>query len=144
MILAVDPGSIKSGMAIVCEDGSLVWKKVIRTEDFEKEIQELLDKYTVSVVVMGNGTHHKKMQRRAEDFFKSKGKNINIELVDEKYTTEMGEAWYKRDHPATGWQRFIPEGFRSIPVPVDDYVAWIIGSIYLGLICAEDVGHKKV
>jgi len=44
----------------------------------------------------------------------------------------------------TGWRRLIPDGFRRIPVPVDDYVAWIIACIYLGIVRAEDVGHKKV
>ena len=60
------------------------------------------------------------------------------------FCTEMGETWYKREHPATGWRRLIPDGFRRIPVPVDDYVAWIIACIYLGIVRAEDVGHKKV
>jgi len=75
---------------------------------------------------------------------KEREKNVKIELVDEKYTTEMGETWYKREHPVTGWRRLIPDGFRRIPVPVDDYVAWIIACIYLGIVRAEDVGHKKV
>ena len=144
MILALDPGSVKTGVAVVHKNGILAWKKVIQTEDFEKEIQEILDAYDIGVIVMGNGTHHKEMQRRAEVFLKNSKKDIKIELVNEKYTTEMGENWYKREHPATGWRRLIPDGFRRIPVPVDDYVAWIIACVYLGLVRAEDVGHKKV
>lgn len=144
MILALDPGSVKTGMAIVYKNGSLAWKKVIQTKDFEKEMQEILAIYNVGVIVMGNGTHHKEMLQRVEVFLKEHEKNINIELVDEKYTTEMGEALYRKEHPATGWRRLIPRGFRSIPVPVDDYVAWIIACIYLGFVSAEDVGHKKV
>lgn len=42
MILAADPGSEKTGMAVVEEDGSLVIKKVIRTKEFEKEAEDLL------------------------------------------------------------------------------------------------------
>ena len=42
MILAADPGSEKTGMAVVEEDGSLVIKKVIRTKECEKEAEELL------------------------------------------------------------------------------------------------------
>ena len=154
MILALDPGSVKTGVAVVHKDGSLAWKKVIQTEDFEKEMQGVLDAYDIGVIVMGNGTHHKEMQQRTVMLLKEREKNVKIELVDEKYTTEMGETWYKRDvykrqwykreHPATGWRRLIPDGFRRIPVPVDDYVAWIIACIYLGIVRAEDVGHKKV
>ena len=144
MILALDPGSVKTGVAVVHKNGILAWKKVIQTEDFEKEIQEILDAYDIGVIVMGNGTHHKEMQQRMVMLLKEHEKNVKIELVDEKYTTEMGETWYKREHPVTGWRRLIPDGFRRIPVPVDDYVAWIIACIYLGIVCAEDVGHKKV
>ena len=102
MILALDPGSVKTGVAVVHKDGSLAWKKVIQTEDFEKEMQGVLDAYDIGVIVMGNGTHHKEMQQRTVMFLKEHEKNVKIELVDEKYTTEMGETWYKRAHPEIG------------------------------------------
>ena len=121
MILSVDPGRDKTGCAVVEEDGSLVVKKVIPTKDYEKEIAKLLSSFTPRALIMGNGTRHR-----------------------EKYTTEMGEQWYRKDHPPKGLARLIPEGMRTIPVPVDDYVAWIIGNIYLGHVKAEDVGHRKV
>ena len=35
MILALDPGSVKTGVAVVYKNGSLARKKVIQTEDFE-------------------------------------------------------------------------------------------------------------
>ena len=68
MILALDPGSVKTGVAVVHKDGSLAWKKVIQTEDFEKEMQGVLDAYDIGVIVMGNGTHHKEMQQRTVMF----------------------------------------------------------------------------
>jgi len=144
MILAADPGSEKTGLAVVEEDGSLVWKEVIPTTQFEEKIKSALASYRLRVFVMGNGTHHREMKRRAEAVLKEAGSEISVELVNEKYTTEMGEQWYWRDHPASGISRLIPRGMRTVPVPIDDYVAWIIGCIYLGIVRAEDVGHKKV
>lgn len=144
MILAADPGSEKTGMAVVEEDGSLVEKKVIRTKEFEKEAEDLLSSYPVSAFIMGNGTHHKEIQKRADAVLEKMGLSFRTILVDEKYTTEMGEQWYWKDHPAKGLARLIPKGMRTVPVPIDDYVAWIIGCIYLGKVKAEDVGHKKV
>ena len=135
MILAADPGSEKTGMAVVEEDGSLVIKKVIRTKEFEKEAEDLLSSHPVSAFIMGNGTHHKEIQKRADAVLEKMGLPFRTILVDEKYTTEMGEQWYWKD---------IPKGMRTVPVPIDDYVAWIIGCIYLGKVKAEDVGHKKV
>ena len=84
MILALDPGSVKTGVAVVYKNGSLARKKVIQTEDFEKEVQEILDAYDIGVIVMGNGTHHKEMQQRTVMLLKEHEKNVKIELVDEK------------------------------------------------------------
>lgn len=144
MILSVDPGKDKTGCAVVEEDGSLVVKKVVPTVSYEKEIGLLLSRFPVRAFIMGNGTRHQEMKDRSEKLLKAMEREIPVILVDEKYTTEMGETWYKREHPVTGWRRLIPDGFRRIPVPVDDYVAWIIACIYLGIVRAEDVGHKKV
>ncbi|MGN0954111.1 Holliday junction resolvase RuvX [Dialister sp.] len=144
MIIAVDPGKDKTGCAVVEEDGSLIFKKVIPTLDYEKEVAALLSRYPVRAFIMGNGTRHNEMKDRSIKLLKTMERNIPVVLVDEKYTTEMGEQWYWKDHPARGFQRLIPKGMRTIPVPVDDYVAWIIGNIYLGFVKAEDVGHKKV
>lgn len=144
MILAVDPGKDKTGCAVVKEDGSLVVKQVIPTKTYEKEMASLLYRYPVRAFIMGNGTRHGEMKERSEKLLHAMERDIPIILVDEKYTTEMGEAWYWKDHPAKGLSRLIPKGMRTVPVPVDDYVAWIIGNIYLGHVKAEDVGHRKV
>ena len=99
MILAADPGSEKTGMAVVEEDGSLVIKKVIRTKEFEKEAEDLLSSHPVSAFIMGNGTHHKEIQKRADAVLEKMGLPFRTILVDEKYTTEMGEQWSPHTAP---------------------------------------------
>ncbi len=143
MILALDPGKDKTGIALVEEDGSLVEKKVVATKELLKTISLWIER-NPRLIVMGNGTKHKEMKETVEELLKEMGSSLSVALVNEKYTTEMGEAWYKRDHPAKGIARLIPSGMRSVPVPIDDYVAWIIGLIYLGIVKEEDMGHKKV
>ena len=144
MLFAIDPGKDKTGVALVAEDGTLIEKKVVRTEWFEKEITALLEGKKLSACVMGNGTRHQVMEKRMNQFLKDYHMDLAVTLVDEKYTTEMGEQWYWKDHPAKGLSRLIPKGMRTVPVPIDDYVAWIIGCIYLGIVKAEDVGHRKI
>ena len=144
MILAMDPGKDKTGVALVDDDGTLVAKKVAKTACFEEELTAFLAGRTFSACVMGNGTRHQVMQQRVEKWLQKQEIHLPVILVDEKYTTEMGEQWYWKDHPAKGLSRLIPKGMRTVPVPIDDYVAWIIGCIYLGIVKAEDVGHKKV
>lgn len=51
-------------------------EKVIQTEDFEKEMQGVLDAYDIGVIVMGNGTHHKEMQQRTVMLLKEHEKNV--------------------------------------------------------------------
>ena len=144
LICAIDPGKDKTGVALVFADGTLGMKKIVATKDYEKEMKEILAERHLSAFVMGNGTRHQIMQQRSEALLADMGIPLSVTLVNEKYTTEMGEAWYWKDHPAKGFARLIPKGMRTVPVPIDDYVAWIIGCIYLGLVKAEDVGHKKV
>ena len=143
MILAIDPGSEKTGMALVSEEGDCLLKKIVSTNRLETEISAALQGKTPRVIAVGNGTHHEEIKTRLELYLLIKDKKIPIALVNEKYTTEMGEARWKQDHPAKGLAKLIPKGLRSVKEPVDDYVAWIIGQIYLGKIKAEDVGHKK-
>ena len=144
MIAAIDPGSEKTGLAVLKEDGVLLIKTIIRTSALETEITDMLDHYDIKTIVMGNGTHHEELRRRTEKAAEAAGYTITVQRVNEKYTTEMGEKKYWEEHPPRGLARLIPVTFRTVPEPVDDYVAWIIGDIYLGRIKAEDVGHKKV
>lgn len=144
MILAIDPGSQKTGAALVAEDGRLVWKAILPSADVPEKAAALAAEHHVRAVVMGNGTRHSAMQARVAEALRAAGLPADIPLVDEKYTTEMGKARYLEDHPPKGLARLLPKGMRTVSEPVDDYVAWIIGQIYLGLIRAEDVGHKKV
>ncbi len=144
IICAIDPGKDKTGVALVFADGTLDMKKIVATKDYETEMKKILAGRHLSAFIMGNGTRHQIMQQRSEALLQELNIPLSVTLVNEKYTTEMGEAWYWKDHPAKGFARLIPKGMRTVPVPIDDYVAWIIGCIHLGIVKAEDVGHKKV
>ena len=66
MILSIDPGSEKTGIAVVKKDGNLVMKKIIKTERLEEEIKTLTKKIEITETAIGNGTHHKKLEKRIE------------------------------------------------------------------------------
>ena len=100
---------------MVEEDGSLVVKKVIPTKNYEKEIAKLLSSFTPPSLIMGNGTRHQEMKERSEKLLQAMDRDIPVILVDEKYTTEMGEQWYRKDHPPKGLARLIPEACAPFP-----------------------------
>ena len=131
MILAIDPGSAKTGAALVEEDGRCVWKQILPTEMLEQELLLRCQEYHPRVIVMGNGTHHREILARVKTFLEKENMGIPVMLVDEKHTTEMGETRWKQEHPGKGLARFLPDGLRSPDAPVDDYVAWILGEMYL-------------
>lgn len=144
MILAIDPGSEKTGIALVEEDGRLHKKEIIPTAQLSETAARWAEAGAARAVVMGNGTHHKELRRVVEAGLSTAGLALAVSLVDEKYTTEMGKERYLAAHPAKGFAKLLPRGMRTVPVPVDDYVAWIIGEIFLGTVAAESVGHKAV
>ena len=131
------------GVAILDITGNLIEKKIIHNSFFEEYLKNILEKMDIHTIVSGDGTHHKDIIQRIESIIKKYEKSIPVVLVNEKYTTEMAKQWYWKENNPYGLNRFLPQGLRTIPVPVDDYVAWILGRIFLGLAKPENVKHKK-
>lgn len=131
MIAAIDPGSEKTGTAILKGDGTLVEKKIVPTNLLQSYLQHAYEMYSFCHVVMGNGTNHKKLQSRVEAWIQENHLQVTFSLIDEKYTTVEGRKLYFKYMPRKGWRRFIPLALQYPPEPVDDFVAWIIGLRYV-------------
>ncbi|OGC11690.1 hypothetical protein A3K48_04255 [candidate division WOR-1 bacterium RIFOXYA12_FULL_52_29] len=125
MILAIDPGKDKCGLAAMDNARRVSEKKVVSRQTVIGEVREMFRKYAPFSVVIGKS---------------SEGKNIQKELsavglvstaVSEKNSTRLARSRYWQDNPPTGWLRLIPTTFRVPPVPVDDHAAVIIGENYL-------------
>lgn len=131
MIAAIDPGSEKTGTAILKDDGTLVEKKIVPTARLIPYLQQAYEIYSFHHIVMGNGTNHKHLQPCVEDWMREGTKPVTFSLIDEKYTTVEGRKLYFKYTPRKGWRRFIPLALQYPPEPVDDFVAWIIGLRYI-------------
>lgn len=131
MILAIDPGSEKTGVAIVGEDGSLVEKQIVPTPQLSNYMTEAYERHVLTQIVMGNGTNHKHLQPVAEGWLKAHAPHVPFALIDEKFTTVEGRKLYFQYTPRKGWRRFVPLSLQYPPEPVDDFVAWIIGRRFL-------------
>lgn len=131
MILAVDPGSVKTGIAVLTENGDLAEKHIISTEDLLSYVQTYYDKGLFRLIVMGDGTNHHRLGKILTDWIAEGHGDVTFTLVNEKFTTVEGRALYWRHTPRRGWRRFIPAAWQYTPEPVDDFVAWIIGLRYL-------------
>jgi len=135
MIVAIDPGTEKSGIAVLQESGALVSKEIIATPSLEYALEKLYSAHKFNTIVIGDGTNHRKVYD-AVVVWTGNRSSIKLALVDEKFTTVEGRKRYWQYNPPRGLKKIIPFSFRYPPVPVDDFVAWIIGERYIQLINA--------
>lgn len=131
MILAIDPGSEKTGVAVVNTDGSLVEKQIVPTPSLVEYVGQVFGRHPVTQVVMGDGTNHKHLQPVVEDWLRQHQPAVPFTLIDEKFTTVEGRKLYFQCTPRRGWRRWIPVAWQYPPEPVDDFVAWIIGRRFI-------------
>ncbi len=125
-ILAVDPGTRKSGYAVLSEDGSSLEQGVEPTAGLLEIVQGACTRHGVARLVLGQGTNVKPIQTQLQPL------GLPVSLVDERETTIRARALYFQDHPPKGWRRLIPLSFQLPPRPIDDYAAVLIGRRFLG------------
>ena len=88
MIFAIDPGSEKTGTAVVADDGSLVTKAIVPTPELGDYLSYVYENYPFSHIVMGDGTNHKKLQPLVEQWIARSHRDITFSLTDEKFTAQ--------------------------------------------------------
>lgn len=125
-IAALDPGRDKCGFAVLGQDGKVLFQRVIATANLITEITTAKAAYGFSRLIMGNGTTSKEAQSRLAEV-----PELEILIRDEYRTTEMAKGEYWKAHPPKGWRRLLPVTMQVPPVPVDDFVAVILGRRYL-------------
>jgi RNase H-fold protein (predicted Holliday junction resolvase) len=124
MILAIDPGKDKCGLAFLNKEGKVLEQKVIKRKDIFRLIPHYHDATTI---VIGDTAHG----RQINDELLRHHLKQKLVLFPEQNTTLLAREAYWRAHPPRSWRRFVPTSFLSPPLPVDDYAAVIIGRNYL-------------
>lgn len=125
-ILAVDPGTRKSGYAVLAQDGNALEQGVEPTASLLAVARAACERHGVTRLVLGQGTHAKPVESLLLSLA------LPVSFVDERETTIRARALYFRDHPPQGWRRLVPLGLQLPPRPIDDYAAVLIGRRFLG------------
>lgn len=128
VILGFDPGRQKCGLAVMGIDRKLYYHEVIAAEDAILTIENLRQKYPISLLVMGDQTTAKSWKKQLTEKLIEP---LRIVLVDERYSTLEARDRYWQMYPPRGLYRLIPEGMRPIPRPIDDIVAILLIERYL-------------
>ncbi|MBQ9487471.1 MAG: pre-16S rRNA-processing nuclease YqgF [Selenomonadaceae bacterium] len=125
MIMGVDPGRDKCGVAVLNSAGEVKFSEVIPTENFDTAIKKLAAQFEIEQVIFGNGTTHVDAEKKIRAI------NLPIKIIDEKFTTEEARREYWVQNPPRGWRRLLPVSMQVPPVPVDNIVAEILAKRFL-------------
>jgi RNase H-fold protein (predicted Holliday junction resolvase) len=127
MILAIDPGKNKCGLAILDKKGNVQEIKIISREDISNSIPHYVAKYGVYTLVVGRSHFGKELEKELSRL----DLRINIIYISEKYSTHEARKRYWKTNKPKGLMRLIPTSLRVPPEPVDNYAAVILGERFL-------------
>ena len=133
MILALDPGRDKVGLALVDEEGQQVKLKMLVREEFAEEVFEILKNRDVEAVVLGNGTYSRELMEELKKQLKDLSQeNLKLGLVDEKGSTSEARKLYREDNPGSQLKKLLLQVMDWKPaVPLDHYAALVLAKRYL-------------
>ena len=125
-VLAIDPGRVKCGVALVFrsqESGlKLLWHDIVSPDDLVYTLFETFAIQPFETIIIGGGTNSGPVVHTVREAMPSLG----ILVVDEQDTSLQARERYWEFNPRKGWRRFLPATLQVPPVPVDDYVAYIL------------------
>jgi RNase H-fold protein (predicted Holliday junction resolvase) len=128
VILGFDPGKDKCGVALMGLDRQLYYHQVVLSDEAIATINNLRQRFPVSLLVMGNQTTAKRWKQQLQQELVEP---LNIVLVDERYSTLEARDRYWQMYPPKGLTKLLPQGMRQPPRPIDDIVAILLIERYL-------------
>jgi RNase H-fold protein (predicted Holliday junction resolvase) len=126
-ILAIDPGKDKCGVAIVLQTGDVLFQSIAPPAQIVEKLRELLIKFSVSQIVLGNATTSRAMREKLQIEFPK----IEISEVEEKNSTLEARDLYWQKNPPRGWRRVLPLSAQVPPDPIDDFAAIVLARRFL-------------
>ena len=124
VIIGVDPGRSKCGLAVVYDDGSRKSLAVVPTPEIGGRLDAEVRASDVRAICIGHATGSDSIVALCA----SRWPAIPRRVVDETNTTLEARRLYYVDHPPRGLWRFIPRGLLVPNEPLDAYAALLIVS----------------
>jgi RNase H-fold protein (predicted Holliday junction resolvase) len=122
VVLAVDPGRVRCGVAVVTEEGKALYQAIVSPDGLVEEVGRLKAQFSPRVILVGKGTGSapliEALERVAEE--------TPIVVMEEAYTSEAARRLFVQENPARGWQKLLPRALRTPDRPYDDYAARIL------------------
>jgi len=125
IVLAIDPGREKCGLAVVHKEQGVICKAVVNTNDLAAAVSQLATTHRLTTAVIGDGTTSRTAQTTVAAIAVN-DKPLTIIPVNEYRSTDEARTLYWQDNPPKGLKRLLPLTMQVPPIPVDDYVAVIL------------------
>lgn len=122
-VLGIDPGRLKTGLAVVDEAGQSLWRAIIAPDALGAQLPGLIAQWQITVAALGDSTASATARAQIEGAL---GSGAAVRVVDESGSTLEARALYWADHPRRGWRALVPLSLQEPPEPVDDYAALVI------------------
>ena len=128
-ILAIDPGRMKFGYAVLTTDDRRVLRQgVAEVANLVRVAQDLVDRFQVTTVVIGDRTGGAEFATTLRAALTAE--HLRFALVGEDGSSDEGRRRFLQAN-RRGWRRFFPLGLQFPWRPYDDYVAVVLGERYL-------------
>jgi hypothetical protein len=128
IFLIIDPGSQKSGIALLDEKGTVLEKKACTNSEALEYAIFLDRKYKPEAWIFGDKGAGKSVRK---EIIGENSRKVTVITADEHKSSEEGRKLYWEEHPPTGFRRLIPIDFQIPKEPWDDYAAVVIGRRWL-------------
>lgn len=130
VVVAIDPGREKCGVAVVSVVGETLDKAIVDVGELANFVGRVAGTpgYSIVAYVIGDRTGSDQIVARLH----SAGvKPDAIHTVDEHRSSEIGRRRYWAEHRPRGWRRLIPTSLQVPPTAYDDHVAVELAYRYL-------------
>ena len=126
-ILGIDPGSSKTGAALLDSAGNIIRLDILWMDGFAENLTKFLQTTIPKTCIIGDGTTSRKLQQTLAGILP----DLEIITCDEAHSTEEARDLYWQLNPPQGWRRLMPLGMLTPPVPLDAYAAVVLVKRYL-------------
>ncbi|MFH1675579.1 MAG: hypothetical protein ABIC40_01045 [bacterium] len=133
VILAVDPGRDKCGLAVLDSDGNIIFKSVCARNSIITQVESMVENFKPEFIALGDGTGSKEIKNEI-----GVKEDIEILSIPEKNTTlEARELAWNNKAPCGIWC-LIPKLFWPSPPDCDAWAAVVIGKKALAIIDSKE------
>ena len=126
VLLGIDPGRSKTGLALVDLQGNVIAYEVVLMTNFVEEFKEFIRDYEIEHCIMGNGTTSDSMKKTLEKLL-----TVPVTVVDEGHSTEEARKLYWQVNPPKGLRKLLPTSMQVPPENLDGLAAVVLVKRYL-------------